>query len=248
MKTLTQNKPDRLAELREKHEAEMKELTQKEEILSSLPENVPFPTVSNISRMGNDRVRAWLSFSPEYGQDTRAFALGIFQALEKAGAKPLPVSLCQYGTWRRSVSPGLPDEQPDNRRGDELKDVEPVAPLWVVPCQFTGVEALCFYEIAGYIYRVAVKAPLAARLSCRKVENFGGWRFDGACTVAFPDNWHALYSREPGKEGECVAHVSQHTRGYKDTEQGITGVIYFQPLTEQESFPLSPAQMMEQLL
>jgi len=231
-------KPDRLAELKARHEKEIQEMEAKETILSLLPECLPLPTVSNITSEG-----AWLSWSAPYGQNEREFALGVPQALESSGAKPVPLSLVKWDNYRRCVEAGLTDEIPEEQGRKKLTDVEPIAPLWIVPCQFTGVAAECCYEIAGKRYWVSVKAPLAARLSCRKVENIGGWRFDGTCTVIFPDKWHAIYSGS-----ECVAHVSQHTRGYRDTEQGISGTVYFQPLTEQEAFPLSPAQMLAQLL
>lgn len=234
----------RIEELKARHASELREMEQREEIASLLPATLKLPTISNVKEKS-----AWISFSPDYGMDAKAFALSVFSELEKSGAKPLPLSLCKWGNYRRSVSPGLTTEIPDEKRGcfgstDKLTDVEPIAPLWIVPCQFTGVEAQAYYSLNGYTLRVAVKAPLQARLSCHRVEYRGGWRFDGACSVEFPQAWHALHN----DQGECVTHISAHTRGYRDTEQGISGTIYFQPLTEQESFPLSPAQMLSKLI
>lgn len=242
MKTKT-----RIEELKEKHAAEMAELQARERIAAMLPESLKLPTISNVSEKG--QVHAWLSFSPDYGTDAKAFALSVFTELEKHGAKPLPVSLCQWGNYRRSVMAGTVESIPNEKRGcfgstDKLTDVDAIAPLWVEPCQFTGVEAKAFYELGGKVFKVHVKAPLQAHLSCRRMEYQGGWRFDGACSINFPQSWHSIYT----EGGDCIANISQHTRGYRDTEQGISGTIYWQPLTEQESFPLTPAQFIAQLL
>lgn len=241
---------DRITELKEKHAAEIAELEAREAICSLLPASLKLPTISNINRK-EGQPHAWLSFSPDYGMDAKAFAVSVFTELEKAGAKPLPLSLCKWDNYRRAVSPGLVDDIPSEKPGygtgtrpQKLEDIDAIAPLWVEPCQFTGVEARCFYELGGKVFKVTVKAPLAAHLSCRRQEYTGGWRFDGPCTVQFPQAWHSIYA----EGGECVANISQHTRGFRDMEQGITGVIYWQPLTEQSDFPLTPAQFIAQLL
>lgn len=242
----------RSAELRERHQKELAELTAREQIESLLPESLPLPTISNIQHTPKPLTPyAWLSFHPEYGQDKKAFALRILSELEAHGAEPLPLSLCKWGAYRRSVYYGLTTDIPNEKRGcfgnmDELTDVDPIAPLYVEPNQHTGVGVRAFYRIAGYVFKVTVEAPLPARLHCRRVENMGGWRFDGACSIDFPKAWHSIYNVAPN-DGECVANVSQHTRGYRDTEQGISGTIYWQPLTEQDQFPLTPAQFLAQL-
>jgi len=260
MKTITtpEAQKSRAAELQAKHAKELAELHAREQIEALLPPALPMPTISNICHTSKPLTpHAWLSFSPVYGQDEKAFALSIFTELEKHGAQPLPLSLVKWGTYRRSVHYGLTTDIPDEKTGcfgnkDELKDVDPIAPLYVTPCQFTGVEAKAFYELGGKVFKVTVKAPLPARLSCRRVENFGGWRFDGPCSINFPQAWHSIFSDDPSTDclsgGECVANISQHTRGYRDTEQGISGEIYWQPLTEQSAFPLTPAQFFAQLL
>lgn len=236
-----------IEELKARHAKELQELQTKEAIASILPEALPFPTISNISQSG--QVRAWLSFHAPYGIDAKAFALSVFTEMEKAGAKALPLSLCQWDNYRRSVSPGLVESIPDEKKGSfghtqKLNDIDPIAPVWVTPCQHTGTEAHCFYELAGAVYRVGVPLPNVAHLSCHRVEYHGGWRFDGPCTVHFPQSWHSIHT----ENGESVAHISQHTRGYRDTEQGISGNVYWLPLTEQSEFPLSPAQFVAQLL
>lgn len=237
----------RLTELKERHAKEVAELEAREAICALLPESLKLPTISNISDKGS--VYAWLSFSPDYGQDAKAFAVSVFAELEKAGFTPVSASLCQYARYRRSVYPGVTAAIPEEKKCgfsamDKLNDVTAIAPIWVVPCQFTGVTAYAFYEREGRVYRVGVKAPLRAHLSCRRQEYNGGWRFDGPCTIHFPQAWHSLHT----PEGESVANISAHTRGYRDTEQGISGAIYWDSLTEQDAFPITPAQMLAQLL
>lgn len=243
----TEQTKTRAQELAERHAKELAECQAKEAIETLLPESLPLPTISNINDKPG-KTRAWLSFHAPYGTDEKAFALSVFTELEKAGAKIVPLSLCKWDQWRRVVEPGhvdsIPEEKPDGgQRTKKLTDIDPIAPLWVEPNQYTGVEAKCFYEINGQLFKIHVKVPLPARLSCHRIENMGGWRFDGPCSVLFPQGWHSIHT----ESGESVANISQHTHGYRDTEQGISGTIYWQPLTEQESFPLSPAQFLAQL-
>lgn len=145
---------------------------------------------------------------------------------------------------------GLLDEIPTEGKGSfghtkKLSDVEPIAPLWVTPCQFTGVEAMAFYRIGDRVYKVTVRAPLQVHLSCRRVETPGNWHFEGPCTVQFPKEWHAIYAQDGT---ECVANISTHTRGFRDTDKGISGAVYWTPNVEQAEFLLTPAQMLAQLL
>lgn len=245
----TANKQTRLDELKARHAAELAEAEAREAICAQLPDSLPLPTISNIRihEGSTEPVYAWLSYSTDYGTDGKAFALSVFSELEKAGAKPMPVSLCKWDDYRRSTYPAAVEDVPDERPGCfgrkyQLADVEPIAPIWVEPNQYTGVDVRAYYEMSGKVYKVKVKAPLATRLSCRRVEYRGGWRFDGPATLCFPDAWHAIYSGD-----ECVANISQHSRAYRDTEQGLSGAIYWQPLTEQSAFPLSPSQFLAQL-
>lgn len=237
----------RIEELKARHAAELAHLESEQVIAAMLPESVKLPTISNLSY--KNEVHAWLSFSPEYGQDSKAFALSVFAELEKAGFEPIPASLCQWDNYRRSVSPGdaesIPSEIKDiGTRQKKLNDVEAIAPLWVVPCQFTGVEAKCFYRKDGKLFKVSVKIPMVAHLSCRRQEYRGGWCFEGPCTVHFPKTWQSIHTAD----GQSVASISKNTRGYRDTEQGISGAIYWQADVEQKGFPLTPAQMVAQLL
>ncbi len=244
----TNDTATRAQKLQERHAREMEEMNARINIETILPDSLPLPTISNISNK-DGAPRAWLSFSPGYGEDQKAFALRIFTTLEENGAIPVPLSLVKWDNWRRTVEPGdvesIPQEKPEGRtRTKKLTDIDAIAPLWVTPCQFTGVEAKAYYRIGGVLFKVTVKAPLLARLCCRRVENMGGWRFDGACSIDFPQAWHSIHTAT----GESVANISQHTRGYRDTEQGISGEIYWMPLVEQNTFPLTPAQFLAQLL
>lgn len=84
---------NRIEELREKHAHEMAKAEKEMEIAALIPEGIKLPIISNISE--NGKIAAWLSFYPEYGQDAKVFALSIFTELEKAGAVPMPASLCK---------------------------------------------------------------------------------------------------------------------------------------------------------
>jgi len=246
--TTTTEKPQtRLEELRAKHERELQAIQAEEAIAALLPASLKLPCISNITDEEGEP-HAWLSFSPEYSADGKQFALSVFTELEKAGFAPVPASLCKWDNYRRSVSPGLTTDIPATKRGSfrsnyELKDVTAIAPLWVTPCQYTGVEAKAFYSLNGRIYKVSVKAPLAVHLSCRRSEIRGDWHYEGPCTVHFPKAWHSVHT----PQGESVANISAHAQGYKDTDKGISGNVYWDSLTEQQDFPLTPAQFLTAL-
>lgn len=243
-----------LQELRERQKRERKEMRAELAIVAALPPGIPRPTISNIQLKDdprNDGVFAWLSWSIPYEHQRNgiAWSLGVFQALESISAQPVQATLCKWDNYRPSVSPGgqndHPSEKPDwGHRTKKLTDSWPIAPLWVSPCQHTGNEARCFYRIDGKIFKVSVDIPLPVRLSCRRVEFPGGWRFDGPAQLHFPQHWHDIHD----KNGQSVAQIDKNTRAFRDTDQGISGAMYWAPTGTQDDFPMTPAQFLAAII
>lgn len=235
-----------IEQIKARHAEEIERANTELQIAEMLPESLPAPTISNISKKPGEPF-AWLSFHPEYGQDAKVFALNVLNTLEQNGAEIVPLTLCRWDDWRRSVAAGLVEEIPATKPGCfgstyKLNGAEPIAPLWAEPNQHTKQEVRCFYRIGGKLFKITVEAPVAVHLSCRRVEYHGGWSFDGPATVHFPESWRTLSAN-----GEPVAKISPHTKAFRDTEQGISGAIYWSPTTDQKAFPLTPAAMLAQL-
>lgn len=214
-------------------------------ILLDLPPGMATPTISNTTDTpGAAEPHGWLSWRGPlryYGAPEGPSGADMLQALEAAGWQPSPLTLCQYGTWRRSVLPGLADEVPEVRRRDTLKDTTPIAPLWIEPNQHTGPEAHAFYRApGGRLYRLSVAGPSGAAVYARRKEARGDWHFEsGTARPVFPEWWHGAICE--------VANIGSHTRAYVDTPQGVSGAIYFEPHTEQDAFPLTPSQLLRLL-
>lgn len=237
---------NRMTALKARHAAEIAEMEAIETLAELLPEGIKLPTVSNLKLDAKPgEVAGWLSFRPEsYSEDKNVHAQKVLDALEKSGAKPVPACLIKWGNYRRTTFPGLLHEVPETRKSDKLTDSEAIAPLWITPNQHTSVEVRAFYQIGGKTYKVTVETQLPVFLQCRRVESPGSWRYEGPCSIRHPQNWHALYVGD----GNCVANISAHSRGYRDTEQGLSGEIYFQPNVPQVEFPLSPSAILAQLI
>lgn len=210
-------------------------------ILNNLPQDMPAPTIANISAKAFfDTPGHRLSFRQSYGDTWKGS--DILAQLEAFGFKPLPATLCQWAQWRRHAEPGAQDDMPDKRRGDDLTDSEPICPIWLECNQWTGSEARAHYQDkSGRIVLVTVPGPTKAIIFAERNEFRGGWNYKpGSAKLKFPDKWHSIEDLTD----TVVANVSAHTRAYVDTEQGISGSIYFTPLTEQDKFPLTPSQML----
>lgn len=202
-------------EIEEHHASKLKELEAKQAVFAMLPDG-EIPTVCNFGKTTPHDVRAWISYhGPSYDPENTYKPVEILKGMEALGWKLIPsASLIKFDTWRRSIEPSaLADAQAHpHKSGYKFTDGDSVAPYWVIPNQYTGVE-FCAYMIApdGEVYRVIFKAPLKACISCRRVENFGGWRFDGEASLSTPPTWP----------------IHNHSDAYKDTEQGISGAVYF---------------------
>lgn len=214
-------------------------------LLAQLPADLPAPTLSNEHTHYFGTPAAWLSWSSWPGAATPG-GWTILDAIERAGWQPLPVTLAKWGSWRALPEPGLLDELPETKNRDTLIDVTPIAPLWIEPNQHTGTEARAFYRTpdAGRIVKISVPGPCAARITAQRVEPRGTWYYKhGTARLIFPDAWHAIRTAD----GNAVAGIAAQSRAYVDTEQGISGAIYFDVYTEQSDFPLTPAAILRQL-
>lgn len=212
-------------------------------IYSTLPPNLAAPTISNDTDDG-----AWLSWSASTFQQTPGSV--ILAALEVSGFAPLPVTLCQWENWRPSPSPGTQAEIPETKRGsfghlDKLTDSWPIAPLWLVPCVHTGTEAHAIYRKDGQTYRVHVPGPRTVSLSAQRMEIRGDWYYKrGSAQLRYPTEWASIQLTD----GTPILGINPRSRAYVDTEQGISGALYFELLThEQDEFPLSPAALLVKL-
>lgn len=215
-------------------------------ILRMLPPEMVSPTISNLSTRAN-RPRAWLSFSiPSYKENMPSPAT-IVRQLEAAGWTSHPATLVKWGSYRRSPEPGLQDNIPEtSASGYTLTDSEPIAPVWVVPCQHCGPGA-AFYMVGpdGNVYRVSVDLPrIACTISAEKKEPRGTWYYvRGTARLHYPEKWLAL-----SHDGEHVAHINAHSQASVDTEQGLSGAIYWEPTVhDQADFPLLASEIIEQL-
>lgn len=219
-------------------------------ILAELPASLPQPTISNEStRAFFGQPGAWVSFSSHYERD---YPKGseILAAIEAAGFVPMAVTLCKWGDYRRTPEPGLQSGIPEvktwgTRMEYKLTDSEAVAPLWLNPNPFTGTEAHAYYRApSGMVLKVRVQGPARCNIQARRKEYVGGWYYErGSARLAFPDSWHSVEH-----EGQPVLNVAKNSGAQVDTEQGISGQLYFTPIAhEQAEFPMSPAMLLAAL-
>lgn len=211
-------------------------------IAEELPDDLP--TVPTIANEKEDaffgKPGAWLSFSRSYGEEWAG--RDILFSLERAGFLSLPASLVKWDDYRRSVEPGHADDIPDTKGRYQLTEVEEIAPVYIIPDQHGASEAITFYQSpAGLILRVKVPAPTSARIQARRIESRGDWRFEqGTAKVHFPGIWHSLNL----ESGECVSTLHS-TPAWVDTQQGISGRIYWAMLYEPNTFPLTNAEFLQ---
>ena len=212
------------------------------QILGELPPALPCPGVSNESpRAFFGKPGAWVSFYRHYGEDWRSS--DVLAQFEAGGFQPLAVTLCKWDNYRMTAEPGAQDELPDTKGRYKLTDSVPLAPLWVVPEQHTGTHSSCYYRSpAGLILKVAVPGPALASIHARRRERPGDWWYEsGTGKLHFPQSWHDALRAE---DGQSVATVAAQSRAYVDTQQGLSGAIYFAPHVEQAAFPLTPSAML----
>lgn len=231
----------------ERHAQRKIELAYKDRLLRMLPGELPLPSISNIeppretSRTQEaGRVNAWLSFSQSKGRGSE-----VLLAMEARGWQTLPATLAKYGMYRRRPMVGLQQGLPEMAHNQHLEDSEPIAPLWVEPCQFTEPSAEAFYQAPdGLVCRVHVPSP-RAYVGARRVDFKGGWRYERSSGyVWYPLAWKSV---APADDETPLTQVCRHSRGYVDTEQGLSGAIYFTPLMHHPDFPLTAGQFLRRL-
>lgn len=233
---------DQLAALEEKKRNAQTRIDWIQRIASELPGTLPSPTISNESeRAFFDQPGAWVSFSRSYGETWKGSE--ILAQLEGAGFVPIAVTLCKWDDYRKHTEPGEQDAIPEKKGRYTLTESAPLAPLWLNPCQHTGTSAYAFYRSpAGLLLKVCVPGPMQCRISAKRIEPLGTWYYErGTARLHFPQEWHDCMRTEAG---ETVATIAKDSRAWVDTEQGISGNIYFEPYTEQAEFPLTPSAML----
>ena len=236
---------ERIEYLKRQMAKETAELAVKISILETLPDSVPEPTISNMKPDATgDQVFAWLSFhAPSYDPGNTWAPIAVLQALEGAGFVQSPASLCKWGNYRRTTWPALVEDVPEQKAGsfgrpDELTDCDPIAPLWIEPQQHGQCEIRLYMRHGQRLYRIRLDGGHIATVGARQIRRMGGWHFEpNTATVRFPEDWHSLPD----------ATIHQATRGYVDTEQGLSGAIYFAPHGQQCDWPLKASDFLGQL-
>lgn len=204
--------------LNPKPEADIKSL--KVAILRELPQDIKPPTLSNLKVNAGDDVNAWCSFSSHaYDPNNTHNPIAIAEALENVGWQIQPASLAKYGDYRRGVHRGFYNELPNVYSRSELKEADQILPVWVRPCQHTNPDAYFYAKTPnGMFIKVTIDIPgCGAHLHARRVESFGGWYFErGTGRLIHKPQWATMFGG-----------MSQYSKCYVDTEQGISGEIYW---------------------
>lgn len=237
-----------VAKLKERREERARKEALEDGIIAILPDDLPAaPSVCNeqLTERALEPV-AWLSFSaPSYDPQGTWNPVAILQALERAGWKQSPASLCKWDDYRRSAYPGLSEDIPDEKPGsfgrmDKLTDVAPIAPLWITPCPHTNADCKLFMTAPdGRLFKVLIDLPGIVGIGARRHEYRGGWSYErGSATLRFPPAWHS--------HPHCT--VNENSRAYVDTEQGLSGAIYFTPHDEQSAWPMTASEFLAGLL
>ena len=217
---MTSDFEKRLTELQARHAKQVQHLEDVYRILKELPATLPgVPSVSNDSDTAflGSRPGAWLSFSRSYSDTWTGH--DVLSALETAGFISLPATLCKWDNYRRVAEPGAQRDMPDEKPGAfgasyKLTACEPIAPLWIVPQQHGDSEARAFYRSpSGLTLKVCVPAPSGAYLRAERIDYPGGWHFKhGSARLVYPKSWPS---------------VALNSGAYVDTEQGMSGALYF---------------------
>lgn len=222
-------------------------------ILSALPGHISAPSISNVRpEPGPMEPLAWLSFSgPAYDPDKTFHPVDTLEEIEAAGWKTVPVSLCKWSNYRHSPCLGLVEKIPETQCGcfgstDELNDITALCPLWIDPAQYGPGEARGFYHLEGLgTIKFSVKIGILVSVTAQRVEPRGTWYYKrGTARLNFPPDLHELFHDE-----QPVAQREGHSFATVDTEQGLSGALYWEPIThEQSAFPMSNAAMLAEIM
>jgi len=226
-------------------------------ILEQLPPDLDSPTISNLRRpkSAEDTLEpeAWLSFhGPSYDPDNTFQPVAVLEALERHGWRVLPASLVKWNDYRAHPEMGLADDIPETKPGNfgsgyKLSEVTIICPAWVVPNQYGKPKFFCYMVApSGQRFKVMVDVSLPVHVDAKRVQYFGGWHYDRSrgAQLRYPPSWETLEHA-----GEPVAQREAHSRAYVDTEQGCSGVIYWEPIAhDQDAFPMTASQFLAALL
>ncbi len=233
-----------LRERRERHEREAAKFGMEESILKILPDDLPqCPTISNATaNPGTCDVHGWLSFNaPSWGDDRENYsAVAILRILEAAGWQQLPATLCRWDNYRPSPAPGVSKDIPNERGRYKLHTVWQIAPLWFKPCQFTCQEAELYMQAPdGRRFFVNLDTPtIPVGVFAQRKEYIGGWYYErGTAKTHFPKQWHSHPHCKIGTVQQAV-----------DTEQGISGAVFFEPHNDQLDWPMTASEFLQSLI
>lgn len=211
------------ADIRESHRLQAERLEREISLLEMLPTKSDgsgkqdAPLVCNWAKPDPLNPRAWIGYgSPSYDPDKRFNPVKVASDLEAYGWSLIPeAALIKWDNYRHAIEPSaLAIASTIERPRYKYTSGEAVAPYWVTPCQFTRTDIHAFMRGPdGLVYQVSIDLPAApCHISCRRIEFNGGWRFEGPAHLSTPKHWPI---------------VSPWSRGFRDTEQGISGVAYF---------------------
>lgn len=232
-------KTEMKTEMKERRRAAIAKLDAEIAIAEGLPEDLEAsPTISNIATGG---MRCWLSFN----NNTTAEAIDILRTLDRDGFETSAATLCKYGSYRRAPVAGLLEGIPDERHRATLTDSEPIAPLWVVPNQFTGPEAVCFLSKGGDLYHVTVNLSCEVYTTATRTERMGEWNYKkGTARISFPSEWHS--NSRATVAAHSGAWLNPGRNGYDSQSTG--GAVYFTPHDDQSSWKTSAGDFLAELI
>jgi hypothetical protein len=246
-------KADILDEMKARHARELAEATAEQRICEMLPESIgKAPTISNHKtpdEMGRVPA-AWLGFrAPSYDPKQIYNPIALVESLEGAGWKLVPATLVRWDNYRPTVEPGLQNDQPSTKQVGramtyEFRDSWPIAPVWIEANQHTAAEIWAYMTAPdGTLYLThfdLINLPgCHVYLTAKRNEYRGGWSYErGTARLNFPERWH----------GHQAATIDVNSRAWVDTEQGLSGTIYFSPHGGQDEWPLTFGAFLRSLL
>lgn len=227
-----------LEQLKKRHEDEIARFHLEKQLVGELP---TMPTISNLNSkfLANKDVTAWFSFTcPSYDPDNKWNPVKVLQDMEEAGWEVVPTSRVKWDNYRECFEPGLCDDIVLRGTYKKLTSKEPILPYWVEPCQFTKPDFNLYMKRNDKTVRVCVHIPGTATIHARRIESIGDWYYErGTCTVGVPPSWHK------------IDHVDTRSKGYVDTEKGISGRIWFtSPDIKQDAWKMKASEFLTLLL
>lgn len=215
--------------------------------LRMIPSDLRAPTVSNIRDVPDDvcGTSAWLSWRSSYG-DSPTMAADTLAALESAGWRLAPATLMKKDNYRPSPQLGLFDSFGETYGRYTVTELWPLFPAWIIPYQHIGNEMICFmYAPDGCGFRVCIDLPRGlCSLSARRVEFLGGWRYEWPACLHYPPAWEDIHNAA----GESIASRSEKSGARVESEQYLTGELYWSPNIEQDELTMTASEFVRVLM